>query len=364
MSLPYGRIYNFSAGPGCLPLEVLEQARDGLVNYDGCGMSVMEMSHRSKAFEAIIQRAEADLRTLMGIPESYRVLFLQGGASLQFSMVPMSFLGSGNVADYVVTGSWGKKAVEAANLIGTANVVWDAKSTNYDHTPNLSQVTPTPGSAYLHLTSNETIQGVDFLVDHEHSLPVVCDMSSNILSRPVNVSAYDLIYAGAQKNMGPAGVTVVIVSQEMLDRAPESTHPMLDYRLQIENDSMYNTPPTWSIYVCGLVYQHLLRTGGLEGAQERNEAKAKVVYDAIDASGGFYRGHAKAESRSRMNITFTLANEGLTDQMVKEATAHGLDGLKGHRSVGGLRASVYNSFPIEGCHALADFMRDFAKQNG
>jgi phosphoserine aminotransferase len=361
MSLPYDRVFNFSAGPSCLPVEVLEEARDDLVNYKGAGMSVMEMSHRGKVFEGILAQAEADLRELLAIPPSYRVLFLQGGASLQFTMIPMSFM-NGGTASYVVTGTWGQKAVEAARMVGDVRVVFDAKSTNYDHAPRLDDLTFDPETRYAHMTSNETIQGVDFLADFHLSIPVVCDMSSNILSRPVDISKYDLIYAGAQKNMGPAGVTVVIISEAFLERAPEKTHPMLDYRLLNANDSMYNTPPCWAIYVCGLVYQYLRRTGGLAAMQKRNEEKAQVLYGAIDGSGGFYRGHAQPGSRSLMNVTFTLATDALTDEFVKEAKAVGLDGLKGHRSVGGCRASIYNAFPIEGCHALADFMRDFASR--
>lgn len=361
---PYDRVFNFSAGPCTLPVSVLEQVRDDLLNYKGSGASVMELSHRSKAYEQIIQEAEADLRTLLAIPEGYKVLFLQGGASLQFTMLANSFLAAGQSADYVITGTWGKKAIEAAALIGTANKIFDAKADNYNHCPDLASLPLTPGAAYLHTTANETIQGVDFLADPQLNVPVICDASSMILSRPMDVSRYAMIYAGAQKNMGPAGNTVVILSPEQLEKAPASTHPMLDYRIHAENGSMYNTPPCFSIYVAGLVYKHLIANGGLSAMQATNEAKAKTLYDAIDGSGGFYKGHAKPENRSRMNVTFTLPSDDLTSAFLKEAKGHKLEELKGHRSVGGCRASIYNAFPLEGCQLLAEFMADFAKRNG
>jgi phosphoserine aminotransferase len=362
MSQPYGRVFNFSAGPSTLPLPVLEQARDGLLNYNGTGMSVMEMSHRSAAFEEILHSAEADLRRLMGIPENYKVLFLQGGASMQFSMIPLSFLGSG--ADYVVTGAWGKKAVEAAKMVGEVRVVWDGKGSNYNDIGELSDLSLSPEASYVHFTSNETIQGVEYHHDPETQAPLVCDMSSDILSRPVDVSKYALIYAGAQKNMGPAGATLVIVRDDFLAKAPDKNHPMLDYRLHVSNESMYNTPPTWGIFICGLVYKHLLGLGGLDAVLESNRRKAAVLYDAIDGSNGFFKGHATERSRSLMNVTFTLPSEELTDEFIKQADSRGLDGLKGHRSVGGCRASIYNAFPHEGCEALAGLMREFAGQKG
>ncbi|MBS1706717.1 MAG: 3-phosphoserine/phosphohydroxythreonine transaminase [Armatimonadetes bacterium] len=364
MAQPHGRIFNFSAGPGTLPVEVLEQAKEDLLNYRGTGMSVMEMSHRSKAYEQIINEAEADLRSLMGIPEGYKVLFLQGGASLQFSMIPMSFLGSGQTADYVVTGTWGKKAIEAANMVGTAAKIFDAKDTNYNRVPEFGGLNLTAGAAYVHFTSNETIQGVEFKEDPNLPVPVVCDMSSNILSRPLDVSKYALIYAGAQKNMGPAGVALVVVREDFLAKAPEKTHPMLDYRLQSENGSMYNTPPCWTIYICGLVYKHLLAKGGLKAMHAVNEKKAGVVYNAIDSSNGFFKPHAEPNCRSLMNITFTLPSDELTATFISEAKAEGMVELKGHRSVGGCRASTYNSMPLEGCEKLAEFMKAFAAKNG
>lgn len=365
MSQPYDRVFNFSAGPCTLPVPVLERARDELLNYRGAGMSVMEMSHRGKVYESIIQKAEADFRALAGIPDSYEVLFLQGGASLQFTMVAKCFLPPDGHADYVTTGSWGKKAVEAACLEGKVNVIYDAKATNYDRCPRFADLSQSPGAAYLHFTSNETIQGVDFLADPDGLTgDVVCDMSSNILSRPFDVSRYAMIYAGAQKNMGPAGVTVVVIREDLLARVPANLPPMLDYRLQAENDSMYNTPPCFAIYMCGLVYEWIQELGGLEAMGRLNEEKAKVLYDAIDASGGFYKGHAQSDSRSRMNVTFTLPSDELSEAFLREAKAKRLDGLKGHRSVGGIRASIYNAFPKEGCEELARFMKDFMAKNG
>lgn len=363
MSQPHDRAYNFSAGPCTLPVSVLEEAQRELLNYKGKGMSVMEMSHRSKPYEEIIQGAEADLRTLMGIPDDYAVLFLQGGASMQFSMLPMSYLPAGATADYIITGTWGKKALEAAQMVGSANNIFDAKASNYNHAPEFDSLAQTPGAAYTHFTSNETIQGVDFWAEPSGEGNWVCDMSSNILSRPSDVSRYAMIYAGAQKNMGPAGVVVAIIKKSFLELAPAKTHPMLDYRLQAENDSMYNTPPCWSIYMCGLVYKYLLANGGLDGSNTRNAQKAGVIYEAIDSSDGFYGGHAQTANRSHMNITFTLPSEELTTAFLNGAKDRRLLELKGHRSVGGCRASVYNAFPLEGCEVLAAYMAEFRKSN-
>jgi phosphoserine aminotransferase len=364
MSQPYNRVFNFSAGPCTLPVEVLESAKEDLLNYQGTGMSVMEMSHRSKPFEKILAETEADLRSLLAIPDNYKVLFLQGGASLQFSMIPLSYLTDGKTADYIVTGAWGEKAVEAARLFGTANLAYDGKADNYSSAPDFGALPLTEGAAYVHFTSNETIHGVEFFSDPVITQPLVCDMSSDILSRPVEVANYSLIYAGAQKNMGPAGATVVIVKDDFLAAGPAKTHPILDYKLHAKNSSMYNTPPCWTIYMCGLAYKHLLKTGGLAESQKRNTEKANTIYQAIDTSGGFYKGHAHETSRSIMNVTFTLPSEELTSAFVKQAEAIQLDGLKGHRSVGGIRASIYNAFPLEGCQVLAEFMSEFAAKNG
>lgn len=363
MSQPYERVYNFSAGPCTLPVPVLEEAKADFLNYKGSGMSVMEMSHRSKPFEKIIADAEADLRTLLSIPESYKVLFLQGGASLQFSNLAMAFL-QGGEADYIITGAWGKKALEAAQLEGTANKIFDAKDTNYNRVPDLSALNYTPGAKYVHFTTNETIQGVQFKEDPQLSAPVICDMSSDILSRPVEIGRYAMIYAGAQKNMGPAGVTVVILHESMLEKLPEKMHPMLDYRQHASNGSMYNTPACWSIYVCGLVYKHMLATGGVTAAKELCDKRSGLLYRAIESGSGFYRAHANPDCRSTMNVTFTLPSDELTSKFIKEAEALKLDGLKGHRSVGGCRASIYNAFPLEGCEVLAEFMASFATHNG
>ncbi|HEY9281973.1 MAG TPA: 3-phosphoserine/phosphohydroxythreonine transaminase [Pyrinomonadaceae bacterium] len=358
------RIYNFSAGPAVLPVPVLEQARDEMLSLPGVGMSVMEISHRSKTFDEIIGGAERGLRELMGIPDGYRVLFLQGGASLQFSMIPMNLLGDGQSADYVITGSWGKKALKEAKKVGAVNVAADLADSRYTRTPEPHELKLDAAAAYVHFTSNETIEGVEFKTDPEvGGVPLVCDASSNIMSRPVDVSKYALIYAGAQKNLGPSGLTLVIVRDDLLQRVPGGLHTMLDYRTHAENQSLYNTPNTWGIYILNLVCKWVKDQGGLEGIYRRNEEKAKLIYDAIDAT-DFYRGHAAPEARSLMNVTWRLPTEELEKQFVKEATAARLDGLKGHRSVGGIRASIYNAFPPEGCAALAEFMREFERRNG
>ena len=364
MSNPYGRIHNFSAGPCTLPVEVLEQARDGLLNYQGTGMSVMEMSHRSKPFEAIIAAAEADLRALLGVPEGYKVLFLQGGASLQFSMLAMNFLPAGSKAEYVVTGTWGQKALESGKLVGNAVETFSGAADKFRDVPASYDIDLDGEAAYVHITSNETIQGVRFVEDPITQAPLFCDMSSDILSRPVAVDNYAMIYAGAQKNMGPAGLTVVILSDEQLAKVPSGLSPMLDYRVQADNGSMYNTPPCWSIYMAGLVYKHLLLTGGLKEAEARNIAKSSLLYGVIDESESFYTGHAVPSARSIMNVTFTLRSEDLTKAFLKGAEENGLDGLKGHRSVGGCRASIYNAFTLESCEVLAEYMREFARANG
>lgn len=363
-TLPYDRAYNFSAGPGALPVEVLEQVRDEILNYAGTGVSIMEMSHRSKPFEAMLDSAIADVRALMGIPENYRVLFLQGGASLQFTMLPMNFRPAGGSIDMAITGTWGKKALEAARLSGgQAQVIFDAKGTNYDHAPRLAELTRNSAAAYTHFTSNETIQGVDYLHDPDGKDVWFCDMSSNILSRPVDVSKYALIYAGAQKNIGPAGATMVILREDLLEQIPEGLPPMLDYKIHAENNSLYNTPPCWSIYVCGLVFKHLLKMGGLAKMEEINRKKADALYSVIDTS-EFYSGHAQKQSRSLMNITFTLPTDELTTAFIAGAKEQRMLELKGHRSVGGCRASIYNAVPLEAVQALADYMRDFESKNG
>lgn len=363
MGQPYDRVFNFSAGPCTLPVEVLEEARDGLMNWNGTGMSVMELSHRGSHFEGILEETESSFRRVFGVPDSYKVLFLQGGASMQNSMIPMNLRPAGRTAAYVVTGAWGKKSYQDAKFGGETHLAFDGKEGNYSTAPDLSSLDYGDRPAYIHWTSNETIQGVEFQGDPELPALSVCDMSSNILSRPCDVSKYGLIYAGAQKNMGPSGVAVVVLREELLPEMNPGLPPMLDYRTQVENGSMYNTPPCWGIYMCGLNYKWVERQGGLGAMQKRNREKAQVLYDAIDQSGGFFKGHAEKACRSLMNVTFTLADPALTDAFVQEAEKEKLDGLKGHRSVGGVRASIYNAFPLEGCETLAAFMKSFAAKH-
>ncbi|MCI0338297.1 MAG: 3-phosphoserine/phosphohydroxythreonine transaminase [Acidobacteria bacterium] len=360
------RIFNFSAGPAVLPEPVLQQAQRELFALPGVGMSVLEISHRSPSFEHIIDEAEAVLRKLLGIPENYRVLFLQGGASLQFTMVPMNLLAKDRSADYILTGSWGQGALKEAKKIGTAHAAGSTAETNFNRLPKPEEIKLDPNAAYLHFTSNETIFGVEFQEEPlAVDVPLVCDMSSNFISKPIDVTKYGLIYAGAQKNAGPAGVTIVIIREDLLERAPEGLPSMLDYRNLAKSGSMYNTPPCFAIYLCGLVFKWLLNDiGGLEKIQVNNKEKAKILYDAIDDSDGYYRGHAEKDCRSLMNVTFRLPNEELEKKFIKEATAVGFDGLKGHRSVGGLRASIYNAFPKPGVVELVDFMREFERKQG
>ena len=359
-----GRIYNFSAGPAVLPVSVLEQAQGELLNYEGAGMSVLEMSHRSKPFDRIIKQAEADLRELLAVPDNYKVLFLQGGASTQFSMVPMNLLPSDGAADYVVTGAWSQAAVKEAKKVGRVNIAASTESENFTRIPRQDELTLDPAAAYAHFTSNNTIFGTEWKAEPEvGDVPLVCDASSDILSRRVDVAKYGVIYAGAQKNMGPAGVTLVVIREDLLSRRPEGLPTMLDYSVHAAKESLYNTPPSFAIYVVGLVAKWLKGLGGLEAMERINEEKAGLLYDAIDAT-EYYRGTAERESRSLMNVTFRLPSEELEKAFVKESTAAGLDGLKGHRSVGGMRASIYNAFPEEGIDALVAFMREFERKHG
>jgi phosphoserine aminotransferase len=359
------RIYNFSAGPAVLPLEVLEQAQSEMTSLNGIGMSVMEVSHRSKHFEPILAGASAGIRELLNVPENYKILFLQGGASLQFSMIPLNFLKSDETADYIVTGTWGKKAVKEAKRCGNAKTIFSTADAGFKSVPTQDELAFSENARYVHYTSNETIEGVEFKYDLDgKGLPIVCDASSNILSKPIDVEKHALIYAGAQKNIGPSGVTLVIIRDDLIAQVPENQHSMLDYRLLAENDSMLNTPNTWGIYIINLVCEHIKKHGGLGAMEKKNEEKAQILYDAIDRSDGFYRGHAEKSARSLMNVTYRLPSEELEKQFTTEATAQGLDGLKGHRSVGGIRASIYNAFPKEGVTALVEFMQDFAQKNG
>jgi phosphoserine aminotransferase len=334
------------------------------VSLPGVGMSVMEISHRSKTFDEIIGRAEEGLRRLLGLPENYHVLFLQGGASLQFSMIPMNLLPKDRSADYVITGSWGKKALKEAKREGAVNVAATMADGGFTRTPGPEELNLDPRAAYVHITTNETIEGVEWKQEPEvGEVPLIADASSDILSHPIQAEKYALIYAGAQKNMGPSGVTLVIIRDDLLQRIPEGLHTMLDFRTHVENKSLYNTPNTWGIYLINLVCKWLESKGGLEGMGRENEEKAQLLYDAIDAT-GFYRGHADPDARSIMNVTFRLPSEELEKKFAAEATAAGLDGLKGHRSVGGIRASIYNAFPREGVEALVSFMKEFEKKNG
>ncbi|HUS10710.1 MAG TPA: 3-phosphoserine/phosphohydroxythreonine transaminase [Pyrinomonadaceae bacterium] len=358
------RIHNFSAGPAILPVAVLEEAQRDMLGLPGVGMSVMEISHRSKTFDEIVARADSGLRQLLGIPDNYSVLFLQGGASLQFSMIPINFLPAEGSADYIITGSWGKKALKEAKRSGVANVAANMADGGFTRIPGNDELKLDPRAAYVHVTTNETIEGVEWKHEPEvGDVPLIADASSDILSHPIPVDKYALIYAGAQKNMGPSGVTLVIVRDDLLQRIPDGLHTMLDYRTHVENKSLYNTPNTWGIYIISLVCKWLLEKGGLTAMHRENEQKAALLYDTIDGT-GFYRGHADADSRSIMNVTFRLPSEELEKKFAAETTAQGLDGLKGHRSVGGIRASIYNAFPLTGVKALVAFMKEFEQNNG
>lgn len=358
------RVFNFSAGPAVLPLPVLEEAQRDLVSLPGVGMSILEISHRSKTFEGILAKTEADLRSLGGVPSNYKVLFLQGGASMQFSMVPLNLLTEGATADYIVTGGWAQKAVKEAKRVGNVNIAASTESENFSRIPRQDELKLTPNAAYVHITTNNTLEGTEYVNEPAvGGVPLVADTSSDMFSRPIDVSKYGLIYAGAQKNLGPSGVTLVIVREDLLARSSKSLHTMMNYATHAENGSMYNTPPCFGIYLMGLVMKWALAEGGLGEISKRNERKAAKVYAEIDRS-GFYRGTADKNNRSRMNITFRLPSEELESKFVKESTAAGLDGLKGHRSVGGMRASIYNAFPEEGVDALVAFMQDFEKKNG
>ena len=358
------RIYNFSSGPAVMPLAVLEHVQRDLVALPGVGMSVMEISHRSATFEAIIAKAEADIRKLASVPDGYRILFLQGGASLQFSMVPLNLLTEGRPADYLMTGTWADKAAGEARKVGTVHETGSTAADGYGRTPTDAECVLTPGAAYVHMTSNNTIEGTEWhRLPQAGAVPLVCDASSDIFSGPIEITRYGLIYAGAQKNLGPSGVTLVIVRDDLLARSTKSLPTMLNYAVQAENGSLYNTPPAFGIYVLGLVVEWLLELGGLPAIDAINERKAGRLYAELDRT-GFWRPTAQADSRSRMNVTFRLASEELEKAFVKESTAAGFDGLKGHRSVGGMRASIYNAFPEEGIDRLIDFMREFERRNG
>jgi phosphoserine aminotransferase len=357
------RTFNFNAGPAAMPLAVLERAQSELLDLGGFGMSVMEMSHRSKEFQAIIDGAEAGIRRLMGIPDDYAVLFLQGGASLQFVMIPMNLRRSGKNADYVDTGSWASKAIKEAKITGAANVAWSGKGDNYTRTPKKGELRLTLDAEYLHICTNETIGGIRWAQFPETSAPLIADMSSEILSRPVDVKRFGLIYAGAQKNLGPSGLAIVIIRRDLADRASEHVPIFLRYSTHIADGSMYNTPNTWGIYMVKLTCDWVEAQGGVPAIQKLNEKKAGKIYEVLDST-DFWNAPVEKGSRSIMNIVWRLPSEELEEQFLSQAKKAGFVGLKGHRSVGGIRASVYNAVPMEAVDALASFMKDFEKKNG
>lgn len=357
------RVYNFSAGPAALPTEVLEQAQAEMLDWHGSGMSVMEMSHRGKDYMSIAAKAEADLRELMSIPENYKVLFLQGGASSQFAMVPINLLNGKKSADYLLTGQWSKKAVAEAKRYGDVNLVADTSDSHFTTVPDEADLKFDPDAAYVHYTPNETIVGVEFpYIPDTGDVPLVADMSSTILSRHIDVSKFGVIYAGAQKNIGPAGLTIVIIREDLIGNANPAMPIMLDYKTHADNDSMYNTPPTYSWYLAGLVFARVLKLGGMSAVEEVNKRKAEKLYKAIDDS-AFYSNPVDVSCRSWMNVPFILANADLDAAFIEQAAAKGLMTLKGHRSVGGMRASIYNAMPEEGVDALIAFMQEFERAN-
>jgi phosphoserine aminotransferase len=360
------RAYNFNAGPAALPLEVLKQAQEELVDYRGIGMSIMEISHRSKQYEQINDEAQSLVKELLGVPDGYEVLFLQGGASTQFATIPMNFLRSGKTAGYVRTGSWSDKALKEAKLFGETYIAASGEASGFRSIPPLEQIEVRPDAAYIHITSNETIAGSQYAAYPDTgSVPLVGDLSSDILCRPIDVSRFGLIYAGAQKNLGPSGVTLVIIREDMLELAADKQVPvMFRYKTHAEKKSLYNTPPVYSVYIMNLVLQWVKRNGGAQAMERMNREKSKLIYDAIDESGGFYKGLVDPGSRSLMNITFALENAELEKQFIEESEREGFVGLKGHRDVGHLRASAYNAVPYESCKALADFMKEFQRKNG
>ena len=358
------QIFNFSAGPAVLPADVLKQAQEEMLDWHGSGMSVMEMSHRGSEYMSIHAQAENDLRELLAIPANYKVLFLQGGATMQFAAIPMNLLRGKTSADYINTGEWAKKAIKEAKLYCKVNIAASSEDKNFTYAPPQSQWQLSKEAAYVHVCTNETIGGVEFhWVPETEDIPLVADMSSHILSRPVEVSRYGMIYAGAQKNIGPAGLAIVIIRDDLLGQTLPGTPMMLDYKVQAENESMLNTPPTYGVYIAGLTFQWLKRGGGLAAMEKQNIAKANLIYDVID-NGGFYRSPVATSDRSRMNIPFTLPDEKLDDAFLKGAKQNGLLQLKGHRSVGGMRASIYNAMPLAGVTTLVDYMRDFAAKHG
>ncbi len=356
------RIYNFAAGPAILPEEVLLQAQEEFFSYKETGMSVMEMSHRSKVYDGIFKEAQNDLKKLLNAGDDYTVLFLQGGATLQFSMVPMNLMPPINKADYINTGAWSKKAIKEAKRVGAVNIAASSEDKNFSYIPKEFKLDP--DAAYVHFTSNNTIFGTQFRTEPvTGNVPLVCDASSDILHKPLDINKYGILYAGAQKNIGPAGVAVVVIKNSLLEKSQDGLHAYMNYKLHAENESMYNTPNTYGVYICGLVFKYLLAQGGLEAMYKKNVEKAGILYSYIDESDGYYKSTAAKEDRSLMNVTFTMANEEIEKKFISEATAKGFNGLKGHRSVGGMRASIYNAFPTKGVADLVEFMKDFKKNN-
>lgn len=356
------RVFNFSAGPSTLPVPVLEKAAKQMLNYENSGMSVMEMSHRSSSYLDIFEKTKKLLKKVMNVPDDYKIVFIQGGATQQFSMVPLNLLKNGK-ADYIITGSFSKKAATEAKKYGEINIAYDGSENNYKHIPTQEELKLDPQASYVHLCANNTIYGTEWkYVPDTNGVPIIADMSSNILSKPIDVSKYGMIYAGAQKNMGIAGLGVAIIKEELLRKVPDSTPVLLDYQLMIDNDSMYNTPPAYAIYILGLVLEWIDDLGGLEVIEKMNIKKAELLYDYLDSS-DFYICHSDKDNRSLMNVTFTTPNKDLDAKFVKESIAAGMTNLKGHRSVGGIRASIYNAMPIEGVEKLIEFMKEFESNN-
>ena len=359
------RIWNFNPGPATLPLEILEKAKEDIPNYQSTGMAVMELSHRSKEYAAIHADAKALLIELAEIPDNFKILFLQGGASLQFAMVPMNLLGNGKSADYINTGAWSKKSIKEAKLFGTINIAGTSEKTNFNRIPKSDELHFYPGAEYVHLTSNNTIAGTQwFSYPDTDGIPIIADMSSDILSRKVDFSKFGLLYAGAQKNLGPAGVTVVIIRNDLLPKCREDIPTLLKYTTHVEKDSTFNTPPTYSIYLVKLVLEWVKNQGGLESIEKTNNEKAQLLYSTIDEHKGFYSGTVERDNRSLMNVTFRLPSEELEARFISEGLSAEFGGLKGHRSVGGIRVSMYNAMPLKGIQVLTEFMTEFARKNG
>lgn len=359
------RLFNFSAGPGCLPDAVLHQAQQDMWNIAGSGIGILEHSHRGKVFDKVLAEAEADFRKISNLPPAWKVLFLTGGATTQNWMIPANLLPQDGTADYLVTGYWAEKSAEQAALYGKVHRAFDGTPTKHSFVPSQNEIKYSSNPAYVHYCSNNTIYGTEFhyIPQAPAGVPLVCDMSSDIYSRPIDLTKFQLVYAGAQKNLGAAGTTIVVIHESLLERKPRELPLMAQYRVQAKDESRHNTPPTFNIYLCGQVFKWILSEGGLEAVGKRNAMKAKLIYDVLDSS-KFYKGHARADSRSLMNLTFRTPSEQLDELFQKEAGKQGLDGMKGHRSTGGMRASIYNAFPVKGCEALAAFMREFERKNG